>query len=77
MVKLGGERGRVVCAGKANATEIADWVLDLGPERGVKGGGIIAEGTPEVIAACEASFTGRYLAPLLKGRGEVRAVAAE
>ncbi len=39
----------------------ADWVIDLGPEGGDGGGWIVAEGTPEAIAACEASHTGRYL----------------
>jgi len=41
----------------------------------VKGGEIVAEGPPEVVAKEPRSFTGRYLAPLLKGRGEQ--VAAE
>lgn len=62
---------------KADVIETAGWVLDLGPEGGVKGGEVVAERTPEVGAACAASFTGRYLVPLLKGRGEVRAEAAE
>jgi excinuclease ABC subunit A len=39
----------------------ADWVIDLGPEGGDAGGRIVAEGPPEAIAACEASYTGRYL----------------
>lgn len=39
----------------------ADWVIDLGPEGGEQGGRIVAEGTPETIAACEASHTGRAL----------------
>jgi len=43
----------------------ADWVVDLGPEGGEGGGAIVAEGTPEDIAACEASYTGRYLKPML------------
>jgi len=43
----------------------ADWVIDLGPEGGNKGGKIIASGTPEMIAASEHSYTGRYLRPLL------------
>jgi excinuclease ABC subunit A len=52
-------------------------VLDLGPERGVKGGEVVAEGTPEAVAKVARSFTGRYLAPLLE-RGKVRErVAAE
>ncbi len=43
----------------------ADWILDLGPEGGEGGGRIVAEGPPELVAACEASHTGRYLAPHL------------
>ncbi len=43
----------------------ADWVIDLGPEGGEAGGRIIAQGTPETVAQCEASFTGRYLKPKL------------
>ncbi len=43
----------------------ADWVLDLGPEGGVKGGEVVAEGTPEQVVKEGRSFTGRYLAPLL------------
>ncbi len=43
----------------------ADWVLDLGPEGGDKGGEIVVEGTPEVIAKCEKSYTGRFLKAVL------------
>ncbi|HVV02426.1 MAG TPA: excinuclease ABC subunit UvrA, partial [Verrucomicrobiae bacterium] len=43
----------------------ADWVIDLGPEGGEAGGQIVAEGTPEAIAAAPGSHTGRYLKPLL------------
>jgi excinuclease ABC subunit A len=39
----------------------ADWVIDLGPEGGAAGGRVVASGTPEAIAAVEASYTGRYL----------------
>jgi excinuclease ABC subunit A len=39
----------------------ADWIIDLGPEGGDKGGRIVAEGTPEQVAEVEASYTGRYL----------------
>jgi excinuclease ABC subunit A len=45
-------------------------VIDLGPEGGVKGGEIVAEGTPEVVAREPRSFTGKYLAPLLTHRSE-------
>ena len=73
------EQGNTVVVIEHNLDVIktADWVLDLGPEGGVKGGEVVAEGTPEVVAAAKGSFTGRYLAPLLRGRGEVRAEAAE
>ncbi|MGA2436613.1 MAG: hypothetical protein ABSG25_15165, partial [Bryobacteraceae bacterium] len=43
----------------------ADWIIDLGPEGGERGGEIVAQGTPERIAATEASYTGQYLRPLL------------
>jgi excinuclease ABC subunit A len=43
----------------------ADWVIDLGPEGGDGGGRIVAEGTPETVAACAGSHTGRYLNKLL------------
>jgi excinuclease ABC subunit A len=45
----------------------ADWLIDLGPEGGDGGGSIVVEGTPETVAACEASWTGQYLRPLLNG----------
>lgn len=44
----------------------ADWVIDLGPEGGWKGGTILATGTPEMIAECAGSYTGEFLKPLLK-----------
>ena len=43
----------------------ADWVIDIGPEGGRRGGFVVAEGTPEEVAAVEGSHTGRYLRPLL------------
>ena len=43
----------------------ADWVLDLGPEGGVRGGEVVAEGTPEQVAAEPRSYTGGYLKPML------------
>jgi len=44
----------------------ADWIIDLGPEGGDKGGYVVATGTPEQIAAVPGSYTGQFLAPLLK-----------
>ena len=43
----------------------ADWLIDLGPEGGDRGGTVIASGTPEQIAACPSSYTGQFLAPIL------------
>jgi excinuclease ABC subunit A len=50
----------------------ADWIIDLGPDGGTGGGRIVAEGTPETIAASEASHTGRYLAPYLRSKTKVK-----
>jgi excinuclease ABC subunit A len=44
----------------------ADYVIDLGPEGGIGGGEIVAAGTPEEIAQCDKSHTGRYLREVLK-----------
>ncbi len=46
----------------------ADWIIDLGPEGGNKGGKIVATGTPEDVAEVKGSFTGEYLAPYLRSR---------
>lgn len=43
----------------------ADWVIDMGPEGGAGGGRVLVEGTPEEVAACEASYTGQFLKDLL------------
>ena len=48
----------------------ADWVIDMGPEGGKGGGTVVVAGTPEKVAATEASYTGQFLAPVLEaGRG--------
>jgi excinuclease ABC subunit A len=43
----------------------ADWIIDLGPEGGNKGGNIVFEGTPEELATFKDSYTGQYLAESL------------
>ncbi|MFP4246081.1 MAG: excinuclease ABC subunit UvrA [Halochromatium sp.] len=55
----------VVIEHNLDVIKTADWIIDLGPEGGDKGGQVIASGTPEQIAACEASYTGQFLKPLL------------
>lgn len=55
----------VVIEHNLDVIKTADWIIDLGPEGGSGGGEIIAEGTPEQVAANKRSHTGRYLKPLL------------
>ena len=55
----------------------ADHIIDLGPEGGSAGGLIVAEGTPEEVAAVPESFTGQYLKPLLEKDKQLRAAEAE
>jgi excinuclease ABC subunit A len=45
----------------------ADWVIDLGPEGGERGGNIVGVGPPEAIAEIKNSYTGQYLAKMLNG----------
>ncbi|MBQ0065641.1 MAG: excinuclease ABC subunit UvrA [Firmicutes bacterium] len=44
----------------------ADWIIDMGPEGGQGGGTVVVTGTPEEVAKCEESYTGKYLKPLLE-----------
>ena len=55
----------VVIEHNLDVIKVADWIIDLGPEGGVRGGEIVAEGTPEDVVKVKRSFTGQYLAPLL------------
>ncbi len=57
----------VVIEHNLDVIKTADWVIDLGPEGGVRGGEIVAVGTPEQIAANPSSFTGGYLRGMLGG----------
>jgi excinuclease ABC subunit A len=61
----------VVIEHNLDVIKTADWILDLGPEGGVRGGEVVAEGTPEAVAANARSFTGQYLAPMLAKAGAV------
>ncbi len=58
----------IVIEHNIDVIKTADHVIDLGPEGGGGGGRVLATGTPEQIAACEASYTGRYLRPALEAR---------
>jgi excinuclease ABC subunit A len=55
----------VVIEHNLEVIKTADWIIDVGPEGGSGGGRILVEGTPETVAACAQSHTGRFLAPML------------
>jgi excinuclease ABC subunit A len=61
------EKGNTIVIIEHNLDVIktADWIIDLGPEGGSKGGRIIATGTPETVAKCKGSYTGQFLQPIL------------
>jgi excinuclease ABC subunit A len=74
--KLLGVLGQLVDAGNTvvviehnlDVIKTADWLIDLGPEGGSRGGAVIAQGTPEKVAADSGSFTGQFLKRVLDGR---------
>jgi excinuclease ABC subunit A len=55
----------IVIEHNLDVIKTADWVIDIGPEGGAKGGRIVVAGTPEEVAACEASHTGKFLRDVL------------
>jgi len=78
--------GRLVDAGNTviviehnlDVVKCADHIVDLGPEGGDEGGRVITEGTPEQVAAAAGSYTGQFLAPLLRrARDKTRHKAAD
>jgi excinuclease ABC subunit A len=66
----------VVIEHNLDVIKTADWVIDLGPEGGDGGGRIIAQGTPEEVAAAEGSYTGQYLRAALARKPAVPAKRA-
>ncbi len=64
----------VVIEHNLDVIKTADWIVDMGPEGGAGGGEVVVCGTPEEVAAHPASYTGRYLAPLLAS--SIRTAAA-
>ncbi|HPW90520.1 MAG TPA: excinuclease ABC subunit UvrA [Paludibacteraceae bacterium] len=56
----------VIIEHNLDVIKCADHIIDIGPEGGKGGGQVVCEGTPEVIAACQESYTGHYLKPLLQ-----------
>ena len=60
-------RGVIVIEHNLDVIKTADWIIDLGPEGGARGGRIVAEGSPEDIASVVGSATGQYLSRALRG----------
>jgi excinuclease ABC subunit A len=56
----------VVIEHNLDVIKCADWIIDLGPEGGDRGGYIVAEGTPDMVANNEKSYTGKFLKKYLK-----------
>ena len=55
----------VVIEHNLEVIKTADWIIDMGPEGGSRGGALLAAGTPEQIAAVQESYTGQFLAKIL------------
>ncbi len=55
----------IVIEHNLDVVKSADWIIDMGPEGGDRGGTVVAEGSPEQVAAVAASYTGQVLAPIL------------
>ena len=66
-------RSRVRELRSLDVVKQSDYVVDLGPEGGSGGGQIIATGTPETVAKTKGSFTGQFLAPMLKKKSSRKA----
>lgn len=60
------EHNRQPAPAEAGVIKVADWIVDLGLEGGVRGGEVPADGTPEAVVMNEGSLTGKYLAPLIE-----------
>jgi excinuclease ABC subunit A len=66
----------VVIEHNLEVIKTADWVIDLGPEGGARGGKVVGAGTPEFIAQLRGSYTGKYLASVLNGHGGAKSDGA-
>ena len=63
----------VIIEHNLDVIKTADWIVDLGPEGGSGGGQIVAQGTPEQVAKVKSSFTGQFLAPMLRRKSSKKA----
>jgi excinuclease ABC subunit A len=61
----------VVIEHNLDVIKCSDWVIDMGPEGGFRGGLVVAEGTPEDVAKVKESYTGQFLGEVLKNNRQV------
>jgi excinuclease ABC subunit A len=61
----------VVIEHNLDVIKCSDWVIDMGPEGGFRGGLVVAEGTPEDVAKVKESYTGHFLGEILKSNRQV------
>jgi excinuclease ABC subunit A len=59
----------IVIEHNLDVIKTSDWIVDMGPEGGAEGGTVVAEGTPEDVAAVPESYTGKFLAEVVGGGG--------
>ena len=59
----------IVIEHNLDVIKTADWIIDLGPEGGAEGGTVVAQGTPEDVAAVPESYTGKFLAEVVGSGG--------
>jgi excinuclease ABC subunit A len=73
---VNGGNSMIIIEHQLDVIKNADYVIDLGPEGGDRGGEIIAMGTPEEVAECEKSYTGQYLKKILRGERSFETLAS-
>jgi len=66
----------IVIEHNLDVIKTADWIIDLGPEGGEKGGYVVAQGTPEEVSRVRGSYTGEFVRRILEREGEARRVPA-
>ena len=67
----------IVIEHNLDVIKCADWVIDMGPEGGFRGGMVVAEGTPEQVASVKESYTGQYLGEILESNRSVKKTATK
>jgi excinuclease ABC subunit A len=67
----------IVIEHNLDVIKCADWVIDMGPEGGFRGGMVVAEGTPEHVASVKASYTGQFLGEILESNRSIKKTATK